>query len=124
MTGHRIAHDLDNGYYDLPDPGNGADISIVQWSHIAIVTGASGETNTLNSPTKAGQRVAFTMLTDGGGDRVITADLPLNQTGNDVMTFGAVGDSCILESFQAATAGLYRWRVVYNDGVALSTTGA
>jgi len=120
MSGHRIQYDLDKGAYELPDPGDAAKIAATQWAHIAMTTGASGETNTLEDPIKAGQRLALTLLTDGGGDRVITADSAVNQTGNTIMTFGAAGDSCILESFMVSAAGTYRWRVIYNDGVALS----
>lgn len=120
MSGHRIPFDLDKGAYELPDPGDGAEIAVAQWAHIAMTTGASGETNTLADPVKSGQRLALTLLVDGGGDRVITADSAINQTGNTIMTFGAAADSCILESFMVAASGTYKWRVVYNDGVALS----
>lgn len=124
MSGHRIPADLSKAPYDVPDPGDGADITVSSWSFIAMTTGASGETNTLANPTKAGQRLSLTLLSHGGGDRVITADTDINQASNDVMTFGAAGDSCTLESFMVGSAGSYRWRVIYNDGVALSTTGA
>lgn len=120
MSGHRIAFDLHKGAYELSDPGDGAKIAVSQWCHIALTTGASGETNTLEDPTKAGQRIALTLLTDGGGDRVITADSAINQTGNTIMTFGAAADSIILESFMVGASGTYKWRVIYNDGVALS----
>lgn len=124
MTGHRIQNDLDRGWYEDPDPGDGATIVVQKWTSIALTTGSSGETNTLASPTKAGQRIALTLVVDGGGDRVITSETDINQATNDVMTFGAAGDSCILESFMVGDSGTYRWRIVYNDGVALSTTGA
>ena len=119
MTGHRIPYDLAKGDYHVI-ANDGDDISIAKWSYIGITTGASGETNTLNDPSKVGLRVTFNMMTDGGGDRVITADSAINQAGNTIMTFAAVDDMCILESVQVDADGNCEWRVVANDGVALS----
>ena len=52
------------------------------------------------------------------GNIVVTASQAINQTGNTIMTFGAAADMIILEGMQLG--GALRWRVVSNDGVALS----
>jgi hypothetical protein len=59
------------------------------------------------------------MLTDGG-DAVVTSDSPVNQTGNNTMTFGAILDTITFVGI-ADGASSYRWSVVGNDGVALTT---
>ncbi len=120
MSGHRLPFDLAKAPYHTADPGDGADISISHWAHISITTGASGETNTLNNPTNAGQRVAMMMITDGGGDRVITCDSAINKAGNTIITFAAVDDSIVLESFLVDSSGNCEWRVVHNNGITLS----
>ena len=70
----RLHHDLYKGPKRLKDPGDGgiirptADLQICE-----MVTGSSGETRTLTAPSKAGIRFILRLLTDGGGDAVVTA---------------------------------------------------
>lgn len=104
---------------EIADPGDGEAIPVTASGTVMIVTGGSGETGTLADPTFVGQRLTLTMLTDGGGDRVITAASPVNQTGNNTLTFGAVRDTIVLQAIEAAAS--LEWQVVANDGVALST---
>lgn len=102
----------------LADPGTGAPIPVTRSANIAITT-AAAETNTLAIPTFIGQKLILTMNVRAVGDRVVTAAVAVNQTGNNTLTFGAAGDTIILEAIKVA--GTLRWRVTSNDGVALST---
>ena len=102
----------------LTDPGTGQAIPVTRSATINIVTGASGETNTLAIPTRVGDTLRLHMKTDGGGDRVITSAQAINQAGNTIMTFGAVRDFIVLVAVDLG--GALRWQVAYNDGVALS----
>lgn len=105
----------------VADPGTGVAIPVTSSADIQIVTGGAGETNTLADPPAAllGGFLHLRMLTDGGGDRVITAASPVNATGNTILTFAEAGDDILLQAGRDA-AGAYRWVVAQNDGVALS----
>lgn len=82
------------------------------------ITTAAAETNTLAIPSFLGQVVAFTTAVYAVGDRVITVASAINQAGNTIMTFGAVGDTIVLRG--VSQGGTLRWIVEMNDGVALS----
>jgi len=100
----------------IADPGNGGAIPVTSDGHVPM-TSAGAETRTLAIPTYVGQRAS--LICDVYiGDIVVTSAQALNQTGNTVMTFGAAGDMIVLEGMQLA--GALRWRVISNDGVALS----
>lgn len=100
----------------LADPGDGAAIPVLRSASIPLTT-AGAETNTLAIPTFDGQMLA--MICDVYvGDRVVTSAQTINQAGDTVMTFGAVGDMIVLLGMQVG--GVRRWRVMSNDGVALS----
>lgn len=119
---HQLPSALNQAPFEVLDPGTGVAIVVDRWNqHIPLTIAASAsETNTLAAPTKAGQRLCIIAVTVGsGGSRAITAATAINQTGNTIMTFGHQYDAIILESFPVGS-GVYRWRVAYNDGVALS----
>ncbi len=80
---------------------------------------AAAETNTMAIPATTGLLVSLYCTVHAVGDRVITVDSAINQAGNKVMTFGAVGDWIMLQSI-TTTGGTLAWRVMSNDGVALS----
>ncbi len=101
----------------LADPGTGVAIPVTRSATIAITT-AAAETNTLAIPSFVGQRLALICDTYAVGDRVITSAQAINQAGNTIMTFGAAGDMIVLQAM--TIGGALRWRVVSNDGVALS----
>lgn len=101
----------------IADPGTGVAIPVTRSGTVAITT-AAAETNTLAIPTFVGQRLALICDTYAVGDRVITASQAINQAGNTIMTFGAAGDMIVLQAM--TVGGALRWRVVSNDGVALS----
>ena len=67
--------------------------------------------------THAGQTMDLYFKTDGG-DCVVTAASPVNQTGNTIMTFADVGDHLRLASIEDGSD--FEWRIVANDGIALS----
>ncbi len=121
MSGHRFGADWQKAPSKKKDPGDAA--NIVHDSglrYISFDTGASGETGTLKDPTSDSSLLILHCKNHGGGDRVITADSAVNQTGNNTLTFGADDDLIVLASVEDKTSG-YRWQVVENDGVGLST---
>lgn len=109
----------------LDDPGNAGHIGAVTGSYVLLRSGNSGgETRTLGDPLYEGQELDLFFETDLG-DVVITADSPVNQTGNNTLTFAAAGDHLRLVGARAG-GGAREWRVRAdgtpgNDGVALST---
>lgn len=102
----------------IADPGGANGAIPVTTSGVCAITTAAAETSTLADPTFVGQRLAIICDVYAVGDRVITAASDINQAGDNIMTFGAVGDMIELEGMQLA--GVKVWRVIANDGVALS----
>lgn len=102
----------------VADPGTGAAIPLNSSAYIALTTGGSGETNTLAIPQFVGQELVLALDTDGGGNRVVTASQAINATGDTVMTFADAGDA--IELTAITVGGALRWRVMGNEGVALS----
>ena len=101
----------------IADPGDGEAIPVTDSGHCSLVT-EGAETRTLAAPTDAGQLLSLSFKTDGGDCAVLCAT-GVNQTGNNLLTFAAEGDTIVLV---AADVGVNkRWRVVCNDGVALTT---
>tara|TARA_R110000824_G_scaffold106600_2_gene251907 strand:+ start:430 stop:813 length:384 start_codon:yes stop_codon:yes gene_type:complete len=101
----------------LGDPGNGGRIGPAGESYVYLVTGGA-ETRKLTDPIYAGQILDLFFETDGG-NCVITADSAINQAGNTIMTLADAGDHIRLIGGRDG-AGDKEWRVVANDGVALS----
>ena len=102
----------------ISDPGTGNAIPVTATATVAITTGGSGQTNTLAIPTFIGQELAIIMDVDGGGNRVITVASAFNIAGNTVITLADAGDFVKLQAAQIG--GALRWRLVVNDGAALS----
>jgi len=101
----------------IDDPGDAGAIPVARSGSVQIVT-AGAETRTLAIPTYAGQTLAIGFKTDGG-DCVITADVAVNQTGNNTLTLADAGDAIELVAIEKAAALV--WRVRSNDGVGLTT---
>lgn len=101
----------------VADPGNGGAIPVSEPGVCNLVT-AAAETRTLAAPSFEGQELQINFKTDGG-DCVITCATAVNQTGNNTLTLADAGDFLLLRGGRSG-ANL-RWRVVANDGVALST---
>lgn len=104
--------------FEMADPGNGKAIRPDRNRAVIHLVSAAAETRSLPDPLRSGQELVLTMLTDGG-DIVVTAASPLNQTGNTIITFGAVQDTVVLRSMRDGAA-TYRWTIIGNDGGALS----
>lgn len=119
-TGANILNQLaTQAQYEVSEPATGTALVVEKNCHFNFSTGASGETNTLSNPFRAGVQIVLNCYSHGGGNRVVTVAGAVNQTGNTVLTFGAARDNCKLESIKTA-ADTYRWEVTHNDGVALS----
>lgn len=103
----------------IADPGDGNAIPVTKSGNCALTTGGSGETRTLAIPGVAGITLSISHDVDGGGDAVITVASPFNQTGNNTITMGDAGDTVVLTAVQVA--GALVWRLLVNDGTALST---
>ena len=102
---------------EVDDPGDAGAISVERNGVVALVS-AGAETRTLAAPSFVGQSLQLNFKTDGG-DCVITCATAVNQTGNNTLTFADAGDHLLLQAGQSGAN--FRWRVVANDGVALST---
>lgn len=101
----------------IADPGDSGAIAVTA-NGMCALTSAGAETRTLAIPSFAGQQLAIICDTYVG-NIVITSAQAINQAGNNTMTFGVVNDSIFLVAM--TIGGALRWRVVGNDGVALST---
>lgn len=101
----------------VADPGDAGAIAVTESGSCPLVT-AGAETRTLAIPTQVGRMLSLAFKTDGG-DCVITVASGVNQTGNNTLTFADAGDHILLQAIDAGTA--LAWRIVCNDGVALST---
>lgn len=105
----------------IADPGDGEAIPVTRSGNVAMTTtDAGGETRTLAVPAAAGIELTLSLSVDGG-DCVVTAASAINQTGNNTITFGDAGDTVVLKAVRLGAA--YVWRLVVNDGTALSTVG-
>lgn len=117
---HRFLRDLYESFDPavgpgiVKDPGNGGNIKFNQNFQICEMTsGASGETRTLDNPDRPGIHCAIRLMTDGGGDVVLTAANGLNASLDTVATFADAGDFLPLLSV-TQSAGSYRWEI--NEG--------
>lgn len=101
----------------IADPGASGAIPVTKSGSVAITTVAA-ETRTIAIPGKAGITLALSLDVDGG-DCTITVAAAINQTGNNTIVMGDAGDIIVLTAVQKA--GALVWRVVVNDGCALSS---
>ena len=119
MSPHTLNAQLGGLTKEIADPGTGkAIVSDFFDAIVPIVTGASGQTNTLPNPNFGGNMLTLWLKTDGGGDRVITAATAINATGNTIITLNDANDSLTLMSVPSGSG--YRWQEVANKGASLS----
>lgn len=107
MSGHNILRELAQGNWKIPDPGTAKALPNDRTGIVDIVTGASGETNTLAAPVRPGVLLGLNMLTDGGGNRVITVASAIDALGTTTITLDDAGDFVFLMSRKYGSA--YRW---------------
>lgn len=100
----------------ITDPGNAGAIPVTV-NGVCAMTSAGAETRTLAIPTFMGQELSLICDTYVG-NIVVTSAQAINQAGNTIMTFGVVNDNITLKAM--TIGGALRWRVIANDGVALS----
>lgn len=105
----------------IKDVGNGNRFTHPK-SYAARIITAGTETRTITNPSFVGQFALLTFLEDGG-DCVITAMGAINQSGNNTITMGDVGDTVLLVGRVAGSVSnpLLRWSVAMNDGCTLTT---
>lgn len=114
----RLLHDLYKGPKRITDPGNAGIIRATKDLQICeMVSGASNETRTLAPPSKAGIRLVLRMMTDGGGDIVVTAAAGYNIALETKATFADASDFLSLVSVTLVPAvggsgATYRWEAL------------
>jgi hypothetical protein len=121
------ATDLEAGMQELypkapvaiADPGASGAIPVTRSGSCAL-TSAEAETRTIAIPGLAGITLDVSLDVDGG-DVTITVAAAVNQTGNNTIVMADAGDHIRLAAVQVA--GALVWRLVCNDGGALSTVG-
>jgi hypothetical protein len=101
----------------IADPGASGAIPVIKSGSVSIVSGGA-ETRTVADPSFVGQTLNIGLKTDGG-TVTLTAASPVNQTGNNTLAFADVGDHLMLIASEDGSD--IEWRIVANDGVALSS---
>ena len=96
----------------IADPGNGGTFDVSRPGIIEVTT-AAAETRTLPDPTFRGQQLDIVMVVDGG-DCVITASSPVNQTGHTTITLSAIGGFIRLVGKYNAIDG-WEWQEIMED---------
>ena len=101
----------------ITDPGDAGAIPVTSSGTCALGTPGGAQTRTVAIPTFAGQLLGLSFDVDGG-DCVVTFAQAINQASNTVATAADTGDHLLLQG--VTIGGALRWRVVANDGWALS----
>ncbi len=124
-TSANIGHQLYKGPKVLTDPGNAGIIRPNKDLQICEMTsGASNETRTLATPTKAGIRLVLRMKTDGGGDIVVTAAAGFNVALETQATFADASDFLSLISVTISGTSC-RWEALEgNLGTVIASASA
>lgn len=118
MNPHNALQRLMEADHVIPDPGAGGTIKSDRQFAVCELTTVAAEARTLADPEFPGQRLSLVLRVDGG-DATVTADSPINQTGNNTIVAGDAGDSIHLVGIRDGDD--LEWRVLMNDGTALST---
>lgn len=119
MSAHNLLQEQLLSDHTLIDAGNGKTISVDRSPAFLDVTTAGVETRVLNAAPRAGLLLTVALNVDGGNLTVTQAGSgAFNQAGNTTLTLADAGDVVQLVSVQIGSSIL--WRIVGNDGVALS----
>ncbi len=97
---------------EIPDPGDAGAIDVLQPGYCEL-SSVKAETRTLADPSFRGQELDLTQIKDMGAI-VVTAASPVNQNGDNTITFQDIGDHIRLVGFYNATDG-WEWRVIIDD---------
>jgi hypothetical protein len=100
----------------VADPGDAGAVPVTASASVSFVS-AGAETRTGAVPTFVGQQLSLGFKTDGG-DCVVTFASAINQAANTIGTFADAGDHLLVAAIE--NGGALAWRIVANDGVALS----
>lgn len=113
---------LDEMYPFIPtviaDPDDAGAIPVTRSGVCALTTGGTAETRTLADPDQAGLMITITLDVDGGGNAVVTVATDFDDSGDNTITFADAGETITLIATQIAGSPV--WRLVENDGAALS----
>lgn len=101
----------------IADPGDAGAVAVLR-SGVCAITTAGAETRTVAVPATVGLELAIICDTYVG-DATITVASAINQAGNNTIVLGVAADMIVLKSM--TVGGTVVWRVVANDGAALST---
>ena len=103
--------------HEITDPGDAGAIVVTDSGFCNLVT-TGAQTRTMAIPAAEGLEITLNMLTDAG-DAVVTVASAVNAAGNNTLTFDATSD--VIRMLAVDNSGTLAWRVIANDGVALST---
>jgi len=101
----------------ITDPGDAGAIPVTASGSCAITT-AGAETRTIAAPTFAGQLLNLSLDVDGG-NCTITVATTFNQNADNTLIGADAGDQIMLVA--GDVAGTPLWKIVCNDGWAVST---
>ena len=119
MSAHNLLQEQLLSDHTLIDAGNGKTISVDRSPAFLDVTTAGAETRVLGAAPRAGLLLTVALNVDGGNLVVTQAGSgAFNQAGNTTLTLADAGDVVQLVSVKIGSSIL--WRIVGNDGVALS----
>lgn len=104
--------------FGIPDPGNGGTIPGTCSGTVAMTSGGSAQTRTVQAPQQGGLDLTLVMQADGGGDITVTFPAGIDTNGNPNATFNDAADYLRVQSVPVGSA--FRWRLVSNVGCALS----
>lgn len=102
------------------DTGNGGTIYSSNSGLCRIQVGAVNETRTLQTPSKAQERLTLVVMSTTGGEVVVTTPFPYNIAGNTGLRFTATaGAFATLISVPVGDTATIRWRLCCSNGVTL-----
>ena len=121
MNPHNIGYRMAEHSFRQADPGTGEIIPYKEHGQVVGLTVAGTETNTVQAPAKAGQKMTIFVKTYTSGARTVTfkdsagTTTGVNQTGDSTVVFNAAGDSATFET-REVSADVYAWKLVAGEG--------
>ena len=121
MNPHNIGYRMAEHSFRQADPGTGEIIPYKEHGQVVGLTVAGTETNTVQAPAKAGQKMTIFVKTYTSGTRTVTfkdsagTTTGVNQTGDSTVVFNAAGDSATFETREVGS-DLYAWKLVAGEG--------